>query len=600
MSNIIPNLPTQPPSDYSSRDYQSIITDLINQIPSFLPEWTDRSVGDLGIVMLELFAYFGDQLHYYIDRIANEAFIATAQQPQSVLNLAQLLDYTPYGSAASTTSVVFTTVNPLPTPIVIPVGTQVTTQATGSSPPVVFTTQAALTIYGDNNTPTVQTQISNSLPSQVLSLTSAFNGTSQVVTVNGSSWTLAPSNSFTGVASTAQVYIVSGNNIVFGNGTNGAIPASGATIQVTYYPYTGSQYSASVAVSQGANITSEAMGTSTGLPNQSFNLFNSPVISGSVTVYVDQGSGPTPWNEFSRLVDAGPSDLAYTTLTQSTGVVQVSFGDGVTGVVPAAGSLITANYTVGGGSAGNVSANSIVVLPSAIAGISSVTNPTPAYGGTDPETLAHIRSHAPLSITAINRAVTVQDYAALALNQPGVAKAIAVATSSTQVTQYLHPSGGFISSSTVLSTRVAALAALVTNSTGTGTLDQRKMAYVSVYVSPPLYNNNGTLSVGYVPIDITMSVQVQPAYNQTAVVSAVQASMAALFAFDNVDFGFRVTLASIYSALLGTTGVAWGTVTALHRHELAASAPADIQCYAYEIPMLDVLNLVINPSGGLV
>ena len=112
VADIIPGNIVVPPVDYTSRDYASILNDLVTLIPSYLPEWTDRSPGDFGIVLLELFAYMGDILNYYSDRIANEAFISTAQQRQSVLNLATLLDYTAHNNVSATTTLQFTIGSP--------------------------------------------------------------------------------------------------------------------------------------------------------------------------------------------------------------------------------------------------------------------------------------------------------------------------------------------------------------------------------------------------------------------------------------------------------------------------------------------------------
>ena len=63
--------------DYLARDYASFRRALIDLIPSKLPEWTDRSEADFGVVLIELFAYMADILSYYQDRIANEAFLTT-------------------------------------------------------------------------------------------------------------------------------------------------------------------------------------------------------------------------------------------------------------------------------------------------------------------------------------------------------------------------------------------------------------------------------------------------------------------------------------------------------------------------------------------
>ena len=40
-----------------------------------LPEWTDRSPADLGVLLVDLFAYVGDVVCYYQDRIASESFL---------------------------------------------------------------------------------------------------------------------------------------------------------------------------------------------------------------------------------------------------------------------------------------------------------------------------------------------------------------------------------------------------------------------------------------------------------------------------------------------------------------------------------------------
>ena len=84
-----------PQIDYQSRDFTSIRDDLINLIPNFAPQWTSRDSTDFGIVLIELFSYMGDILNYYIDRAANENFLATATQRDTVLNLARLLNYSP-------------------------------------------------------------------------------------------------------------------------------------------------------------------------------------------------------------------------------------------------------------------------------------------------------------------------------------------------------------------------------------------------------------------------------------------------------------------------------------------------------------------------
>jgi hypothetical protein len=58
-----------------------------------MPAWTERHVPDLGITLVELLAYTGDQLSYYQDAVATEAYIGTARQRISIRRHARLVDY---------------------------------------------------------------------------------------------------------------------------------------------------------------------------------------------------------------------------------------------------------------------------------------------------------------------------------------------------------------------------------------------------------------------------------------------------------------------------------------------------------------------------
>ena len=79
--------------DYLARDYNSFRQALIDLIPAKLPEWTDHSEADFGIVLIELFAYMADIISYYQDRLANEAFLSTAQERRSVIEHLRLIGY---------------------------------------------------------------------------------------------------------------------------------------------------------------------------------------------------------------------------------------------------------------------------------------------------------------------------------------------------------------------------------------------------------------------------------------------------------------------------------------------------------------------------
>ncbi|MET9405998.1 baseplate J/gp47 family protein [Streptomyces sp. NPDC002935] len=80
--------------DYTARDYQRLLDAMRARIPDRLGEWTDyANEADFGNVLLELFAYMGDILSYYQDRVANESFLGTARTRAAVIQHLRLIGY---------------------------------------------------------------------------------------------------------------------------------------------------------------------------------------------------------------------------------------------------------------------------------------------------------------------------------------------------------------------------------------------------------------------------------------------------------------------------------------------------------------------------
>jgi len=73
------------------------------------------------------------------------------------------------------------------------------------------------------------------------------------------------------------------------------------------------------------------------------------------------------------------------------------------------------NYRTGGGAAGNVGAGKIEALTTAVAGIESVFNPTPAGGGSDKADTDAMLTIGPRRISHRDRAVSAEDFEQLAL-----------------------------------------------------------------------------------------------------------------------------------------------------------------------------------------
>ena len=111
--------------------------------------------------------------------------------------------------------------------------------------------------------------------------------------------------------------------------------------------------------------------------------------------------------------------------TEEDGRSFLRFGDDVLGQRPEPGTRFTAACRVGGGTAGNVGAETLARVFCPYSDIRQVRNPLPARGGVEPESLVQVRQFAPRAFRTQERAVTEADYAAAAELHPEVRRATA-------------------------------------------------------------------------------------------------------------------------------------------------------------------------------
>ena len=471
-SNYIPQV------DYTSRDYAAIRDDMIALIPTLLPEWTNTDASDFGITLIELWAYMGDMLNYYIDRSANEGFISTATQRNSVLSIANLLGYTPSTGTPSTVTLTFQ--NASAVMVTVPALTQIATTTTvnGVSTQIIFETDEEITI-------------------------------------------------------------------------DAAVGAIKGTQDVT--------------ATQGKTITAEYLGDSDGTANQIFTLARTPLISGSTEITANG----VAYTKADYIIDAGYNDPVYTVNTDADNVSYIHFGDNISGRIPPQGAIY-ATYRIGGGVSGNVGPNVLTYLLTNVVSGLTVNNQAAASGGADPESTDSIRINAPYSITALNRAVSLKDYAALSVQVSAVAKAIADGVSMNNITIYMAPYGdsslgtpgvdAMGDANTIFNNAADKLIAF---------LMDKAPATTSVTILPP----------NYVPIDISLTLNVLPQYRQKTVSDAVYAILQSLLNFDNVIFAEEFVLQYVLSAISSISGVSYADVTLITRNDavftgdIAASSP---------------------------
>lgn len=206
-------------------------------------------------------------------------------------------------------------------------------------------------------------------------------------------------------------------------------------------------------------IEGELAGLSNGLPGQSFQLRQAPVVAPTgdeldLVVAVENDSElseRTPslthedrtfriWRETENFSHAKKGDHLYVadrytgTLTFAP-AVRLTDPNSENGLAktpqalaatPPSGKRILVWYRSGGGPGGNVAAHALTVLKDPIAGL-KVDNPEPAVGGCEAETLDNALQRGPQELHSLNRAVTARDYEAVALREGSVGAAHAVA-----------------------------------------------------------------------------------------------------------------------------------------------------------------------------
>ncbi len=132
------------------------------------------------------------------------------------------------------------------------------------------------------------------------------------------------------------------------------------------------------------------------------------------------------WTRVEDLDTAGPDDKVFV-LDAEAGLIY--FGDGLRGRVPGLDArVVAARYRWGGGASSELAPGTITQSETVPSPVQDITNPVPARGGRNAETLDEAKKRAPRELKTLRRAVTAGDFELLAGQTPGVrvAKTIVV------------------------------------------------------------------------------------------------------------------------------------------------------------------------------
>ena len=91
---------------YLNKDFNSFRADLIEFTKTYYPDtFNDFTEGSPGLMFMEMAAYVGDVLSYYVDTQLQETFLDTAQERTNLFHLAYTLGYRPKVTSTSVTDI---------------------------------------------------------------------------------------------------------------------------------------------------------------------------------------------------------------------------------------------------------------------------------------------------------------------------------------------------------------------------------------------------------------------------------------------------------------------------------------------------------------
>ena len=486
-----------PQIDYVAKDFASFRRLMLDRMALLVPEWVERNPADITVALVELLAYAGDQLSYFQDAVATDAYLGTARQRISVRRHARLLDY-PMHDGANARAWVHVTVET--DAIVLGAGTPLLTttntsrgaldpsrlEAALSESALVFETVHDVTLWQAHNEIPFHTWADERccLPAGATRATLVDRGHAlahlgpgdvlvfeerrdpdtgrtvdadpghrhavrltevafredpaavedpsgpQALRVADVAWDALDALPFPlclwdvadehGVRQPVSVAV--GNVVLADHGRTVGEDLAVVPDQGRYRPV----LSRGPVTQEGRveDAAGELVAIDPGAPAAAAVRLDVALVQPGVRV-TDPASPGVVWEPRRDLLGSDRFATELVVEVDDVGRAHLRFGDGRFGRLPPPGARLRAEYRVGNGVAGNVGAGAIAHAVTTELGIVDVRNPLPAAGGLEPERSQEVRLFAPQAFRRQERAVTEDDYAAVAQRHPEVQRAAA-------------------------------------------------------------------------------------------------------------------------------------------------------------------------------
>ncbi|MER6307678.1 putative baseplate assembly protein [Streptomyces sp. NPDC001657] len=635
-----PPAPAPPVLDYLAKDYEGFRRLMLDRLGTLLPTWTDRGPADALVALVELFAHLGDQLSYFQDAVATEAYLGTARSRISARRHARLLDHPVHDGCNARTWIA---IDVVPTSDsdgkLLDVGTPVllghredpctlTEDAARDLGDVVtFETMHPLTLSGTRSRLLIHTW-----SSETYCLPAGCTGT----TLQDTGYPLGPgdvllfeeiADPVTGLEADADPAHRQAVRLVDVSRRRDPIDdvqvcdvrwhhADALTFPLWVKAASApGMFDKPLAVARG-NVVLADHGhrvTRRKLPPVPETGRYRPVLPGAPVSHAE----PCPvaqartlpaadalrrspraalpqvwlterdqhWEAKLDLLACDRFDRNFVVETERDDTAQLRFGDDVHGRRPLPGATLTAAFRIGNGPEGNVGHDTLRRLVWPHDGIERVTNPLPASGGQRPESMAEIREFAPHAFRLQQRAVTEADWENVAVRHPEVQNAKArFRWTGSWYTVFLtidRLGGGPVAEDPVFLADV------------TAHLQRFRIAGYDLEVTGP----------DPVALELQLSVCVRPGYFRRDVEQALldvfgngrrPDGRRGFFAPDNFTFGQPLYLSEIHRAAMSVAGVSFVTILSCHRF---GQPPAgELERGFVAVGDLEVIRLDMDPA----
>ena len=554
--------------NYTSKDFSTIKADLIEYTKSYFPDtYKDFNETSPGMMLIELASYVGDVLSYYIDYNYKESVLTTATEKKNVLRLAEFLGYTTTPTTPSVVKLEVTTVfnadsngNPDYSNIIQnPINSGLKIASTNNSE-LIFETLGEIdfTISGSPDVPPVVVDTRDDGTAETYRAIRYVNAISGETKTK--SFTITSPTKFLeldlGVENVVEILNVEDSS--GGKYYEVDYLAQDRILKELHYnddPDRDTAYDQGLAAAGQMSVDVSVPYTLTYIKtNKKFVKKVDPETNNTKLqfgngLYKFNISGSSSAGLFSVIEQQGmnvagvPGSVINASLNNLTTNNSLNLGE------TPANTILTVTYRQGGGANSNAQVNDLTNILNSSEAI-TVTNPEPASGGTDGETIHEIKENAKTFFASQLRCVTREDYQARILNLPAKFGNIAKA----QVVRLNDISGLKIYTLSYDQQRRLTQTPLIVLNNLRLYLEQFRM--INDALDFGFATENGNTFSGYkINFGVNFEVNYDRRFNPTDVKLETIDVIKDYFAIDKMQFGQAIDLNELKYQILGLTGV---------------------------------------------